>query len=116
MAAVAMPTTGTSIENGATTPAGWRAISQVQMPEPTMVPSTMVYASPTHAGIAAGASEVARLCRMAVGPSNTNDRRNIGRGGTTDIHSVRCSGFGGAAKRLDRLPSAQPRAPRSTRT
>ena len=35
-------------------------------------------------------------------------------GGTTDIHSVRCSGLGGAARRLARLPKAQPRAPTST--
>ena len=37
-----MPTTGTSIENGATVPAGWRASSQVQMPEPTTVPMSTV--------------------------------------------------------------------------
>ena len=38
----AVPTTGTSIENGATTPAGCRASSQVQMPEPRTVPITTV--------------------------------------------------------------------------
>ncbi len=36
------PTTGTSIENGATTPAGCRAMSQVQTPEPASVPTSTV--------------------------------------------------------------------------
>lgn len=37
-----MPTTGTSIEKGATIPAGCRAISHVHTPEPTTVPMTTV--------------------------------------------------------------------------
>ena len=49
----------------------------------------------------------------AAGPSTTQDAASSGTGGTTDIHSVRCSGFGGAASRLQRLPSAQPSAPAS---
>jgi hypothetical protein len=36
----AMPTTGTSSEYGATTPAGWRRISNVQIPDPTTVAGT----------------------------------------------------------------------------
>jgi hypothetical protein len=35
--ATVSPVTGTSIENGATTPAGWQPISQVQMPLPSTV-------------------------------------------------------------------------------
>ena len=38
----------------------------------------------------------------------------MGTGTTTDIHRVRCSGFGGCASRLARLPNAQPRPPTST--
>src|SRR5699024_9276980 len=40
--AALIPTTGTSIENGATTPAGLRDISQDQMPEPRIVAITTV--------------------------------------------------------------------------
>jgi hypothetical protein len=40
VAASAMPTTGTSSEYGATTPAGYRRISAVQTPDPTTVAST----------------------------------------------------------------------------
>lgn len=35
-------------------------------------------------------------------------------GGTTAIHIVRCSGFGGSARRLEMLPIAQPNAPKTT--
>ena len=39
-AASPMPTTGTSSDQGATTPAGCRRISAVQIPEPSTVAST----------------------------------------------------------------------------
>lgn len=35
-----MPTTGTSIDTGATTPAGWRDMSHVQIADPTTVRRT----------------------------------------------------------------------------
>jgi hypothetical protein len=35
-----MPTTGTRSENGATTPAGFRLMSVVHMPDPTIVAGT----------------------------------------------------------------------------
>src|SRR5690606_17929526 len=38
--AAAIPTTGTSIENGATIPAGYRLSSAVQIPEPATVPNS----------------------------------------------------------------------------
>ena len=40
--AALIPTTGTSMENGATTPAGCRVSSQTQIPDPTTVPRTTV--------------------------------------------------------------------------
>lgn len=45
--AEAMTRTGTSSENGATTPAGCREINQVQIPDPTKVAMTTVYTSPS---------------------------------------------------------------------
>jgi DNA-binding transcriptional LysR family regulator len=44
-----MPATGTSIENGATTSAGWRLISTVHRPEPTTVAITTMYSNARHA-------------------------------------------------------------------
>lgn len=37
-----MPATGTRRENGATSPGEWRAMSQVQIPEPSTVPIAIV--------------------------------------------------------------------------
>ena len=50
------------------------------------------------------------------GPSTSSARTSIGTGGTTDIHSVRWSGFGARACRLQMLPIAQPSAPQRVRT
>ncbi len=49
--------------------------------------------------------ETAAHC--ARGPSNSTDSTNIGSGGTTALHSTKCSAFAGSARRAHRLPIAQ---------
>jgi len=110
-----MPTTGTSIEKGATTPAGWRAISHDHTPDPATVPIRIVYAKPHNAGCASGWVMPASESPMRCGPSKISASASIGSTGTTDIHSVKCRGFGAWARALHTLPIAQPNAPASTR-
>lgn len=85
--AALIPTTGTSIENGATTPAGYRDISQVHRPDPRTVAITMVYASPSSAGSAEGVNAVARESATRAGPSKASERANIGSGGTAAAYA-----------------------------
>src|SRR4051794_1573895 len=87
-AARLIPTTGTSSEYGATTPAGLRRSNAVQMPAPTTVASTAMYATASNPGTPAGVNAARRASHPAPEPSTTQDAANSGTGGTTDIHSV----------------------------
>ena len=84
------------------------------MPDPARVPSSTVYASPAHAATVTASTGPANEAAMRSGPSTRRLRPSIGIGGTTDIHSVRCSGLGAAASRVARLPKAHPRPPSTT--
>jgi len=56
-------------------------------------------------------ANVVKEAPMRSGPSTNSATTSIGSGGTTLIHSTSWSGFAAAARRLPRLPSAQPKPP-----
>ena len=111
-----MPTTGTSIENGATVLDGCRPMSAVHSPVPTSVATTTVKSSPASASSPCVLPRPWNDPAIAAGPSTTSDSASSGRGGTTDIHSSSRNGSPGCAcmaRRLPRLPTAQPSPPHS---
>ena len=106
-----MPTTGTSIENGATVLDGCRPIRVVHSPDPTSVATTTVNASPPSASRPRVLPSPWNDPAIRVGPSTTSDSASSGSGGTTDIQSMSRTGSAGCAcpaRRLPRLPTAQP--------
>jgi hypothetical protein len=108
-----MPTTGTSMENGATTLDGWRLISEVQMPEPTSVATSTVKRRPATASTPSLLPSVLTDVATRVGPSSARETASIGTGGTAVIHSMSRNGWVLRACRLQTLPTAQPRPPHS---